>query len=89
VLANKHIRIELGSVNLLRKIYMSGALGKKTLHIHSRNGMTPAHRYQEQVVVEPLPTRQALHFGNFLKQLEPRLVSVQLQIELQALQWSV
>jgi hypothetical protein len=42
-----------------------------------------------QVVAEPLPTRQASHFGNFLKQLEPRLAAVQLQMELRALQWSV
>jgi hypothetical protein len=26
-----------------------------------------------QLVAEPLPTRQASHFSNFLKQLEPRL----------------
>ena len=41
-----------------------------------------------QVVAEPLPTQQVSHFSNFLKQLEPRLAAVQLQMELRALQWS-
>jgi hypothetical protein len=31
----------------------------------------------QQAVAEPLPTQQALRFGNFLKQLEPRLAAVQ------------